>query len=71
MKEGDSDLVVIAVYIAKADVVSIIAPVAAAAITTNEEVPADAAGEDAIKGGEEPAYAAGEEPDEVVFEEVE
>ena len=68
MKEGDSDLVVITVTIAKADVVNIIAPVAAAAITTNEDGPA---GEDAIKGGEKPAYAAGEEPDEVVFEEVE
>ena len=75
MKEGDSDPVVITVTIAKADVVNVIAPVAAAAITRGGEVPADAsgaasAGEDAIEGGEEPAYAAGEEPDVVVFEDL-
>ena len=70
MKEGDSDLVVIAVCIAKADVVSIIAPVAAADITRGGEVPADAS-EEGSAGEEEPAYAAGDEPDEVVFEQVE
>ena len=67
MKEGDSDPVVITVTIAKADVVNVIAPVAPFPVTRGGEVPA---GEDAIEGGEEPAYAAGEEPDAVVFEQV-
>ena len=80
MKEGDSDPVVITVTIAKADVVNVIAPVAAAAITRGGEVPAGASeevsapvtrSEEGSAGEEEPAYAAGEEPDAIVFEEVE
>ena len=59
MKEGDSDPVVITVTIAKADVVNVIAPVAPSPVTRGGEVPA---------GEEEPAYAPGDEPDEVVFE---
>ena len=79
MKEADSDPVVITVCIAKADVVNIIAPMAAADITRSGEVPADASeevsspgttSEEGSAGEEEPAYAAGDEPDEVVFEQV-
>ena len=80
MKEGDSDPVVITVTIAKADVVNIIAPVAPSPVTRGGEVPADASeevsspgttSEEGSAGEEEPAYAAGEEPDAIVFEEVE
>ena len=63
MREGDSDPVVITVTIAKADVVNIIAPVAPSPVTTSEAT----LGKD---GEEEPAYAAWEEPDEVVFEDL-
>ena len=77
MKEGDSDPVVITVTIAKADVVNVIAPVAPSPVTRGGEGPADASeevsspvttSEEGLAGEEEPAYAAGEEPDEVVFE---
>ena len=72
MKEVDSDPVVITVCIAKADVVNITPPVAPSPVTTSEAVPAaasEAASADAA-GEEEPAYAAGEEPDTVVFEDL-
>ena len=79
MREGDSDPVVITVTIAKADVVNIIAPVAPSPVTRGGEGPADASeevsspvttSEEGSAGEEEPAYAAGDEPDEVVFEQV-
>ena len=81
MREGDSDPVVITVTIAKADVVNIIAPVAPSPVTRGGEGPADASEEVSSPvttseatlgkdGEEEPAYAAWEEPDEVVFEDL-
>ena len=71
MKEGDSDPVVITVTIAKADVVNIIAPVASSPVTRGEEVSSPGTtSEEGSAGEEEPAYAAGDEPDEVVFEQV-
>ena len=73
MKEGDGEAVTIIVTIAKADVVNITPPVASSPVTTSESAPADtneaAPGEDAA--GDEPAYEAGEDAIEVVFEQVE
>ena len=61
MKEGEI-VETVTVTIAKADV-TFTAPVASSTVTTSEA----ALGKD---GEEEPAYAAGEEPDEVVFEDL-
>ena len=73
MKEGDGEAVTIIVTIAKADVVNITPPVASSPVTTSESPPTDtneaAPGEDAA--GDEPAYEAGEDAIEVVFEQVE
>ena len=66
MKEGDAEAVVITVTIAKADVI-FTPPVASSTITRSEAATARADGEEPAYA-DEPAYAVGEESDEVVFE---
>ena len=66
MKEGDTDPVSITVTIAKADVI-FTPPVASSTITRSEAATARADGEEPAYA-DEPAYAVGEESDEVVFE---
>ena len=66
MKEGDAEVVVITVTIAKADVI-FTPPVASSTITRSEAATARADGEEPAYA-DEPAYAVGEESDEVVFE---
>ena len=66
MKEGEAEAVVITVTIAKADVI-FTPPVASSTITRSEAATARADGEEPAYA-DEPAYAVGEESDEVVFE---
>ena len=66
LKEGDTDPVSITVTIAKADVI-FTPPVASSTITRSEAATARADGEEPAYA-DEPAYAVGEESDEVVFE---
>ena len=66
MKEGEAEAVVITVTIAKADVI-FTPPVASSTITRSEAATARVDGEEPAYA-DEPAYAVGEESDEVVFE---
>ena len=66
MKEGEAEAVVITVTIAKADVI-FTPPVASSTITRSEAGTGVGAGEEPAYA-DEPAYAVGEESDEVVFE---
>ena len=77
MKEGEKEVLVITVTIAKADVIftprvantsTIIAAIEPAEEKEAGEEAASAVNEEPTEGGDEPAYTAGEEPDEVVFE---